>query len=96
MQQFDIRGDMHWLDEPGFTNAVPPAPMAAGVVPWNALTARAPLPSCGVAWIEDRHARTGEVFYVARHERQAMFECRGSDHTVSDARQTSDLLTLSV
>ena len=69
---------------------------AAGVVPWQALTGRAPLPSCGIPWIEDRDAETGEVFDVARHERKAMFERRGCDHAVSDAKRTSDLLTLSV
>jgi hypothetical protein len=41
-------------------------------------------------------AETGEVFDVAGHERKAMLERRDREHAVSDAKRTSDLLTLSV
>jgi hypothetical protein len=52
--------------------------------------------SCGIPWIDDRDAETGEVFDVARHHLEAMFDSRGCDHAVSDAKRTSDLFTLRV
>ena len=55
-----------------------------------------PADSYRVPWIEYRYAQIGEVFDVARRERKAMFERRGCDHALSDAKRTSDLLTLSV
>jgi len=39
-------------------------------------------PLFSIPRIEDRDAETGEVFDIARHDREAMFETRGRDHAV--------------